>query len=387
MLKEKINNLIKYTNIFNNAGCKSLNVFHTFFNKNVLIFYINDPFKNNKCCFSHSNFLEAKKIAEVFKQFNYNVDVYHWFYNGNIDYTKYDVIFGFGNSFEKSFYTKYNGLRIYYATGAHSYYQNNAEMKRVKSLKERRGILLTPRRAVPYTWSASTVLSNAIISLGNEWTASTYKEFFDGTIYNVNVSAFNFYPPTSLDRNWEFAKKNFLWMGSGGLVHKGLDLCLDVFKDLPDLNLHICGPKEEDFFKLYHKELQETPNIYYHGFVDISSENFKNIVKKCGFLIYPSCSEGQAGSVITSMFTGLLPIITKQTGVDIGQYGFLIEDESIDKIRKIIKEVSKLEDETLINKSKMAYEYCAANHTIEIFKNKMTLILEEILFTNQNEFL
>ncbi len=47
----------------------------------------------------------------------------------------------------------------------------------------------------------------------------------------------------------------------------------------------------------FHRELYETPNIEAIGWVDVGSERFREIANGCAALIYPSCSEGQAGSV------------------------------------------------------------------------------------------
>ena len=56
--------------------------------------------------------------------------------------------------------------------------------------------------------------------------------------------------------------KKFVFFGSLGAVHKGLDLLLEVFSRMTtDCKLYVCSgyEKEEDFCKLYHKELYETP--------------------------------------------------------------------------------------------------------------------------------
>ncbi len=51
------------------------------------------------------------------------------------------------------------------------------------------------------------------------------------------------------------------------------------------------------------------------------------------FSIFPSCSEGQSGSVLTTMSLGLIPIVTKEVGIDVFDKGFLINDniEILDK--------------------------------------------------------
>ena len=373
-----IKKIIKSSKLYEDMVYKKTNVFNTNFNKNILFSYIVSPFKNEKISHSHSNQLEAKVFAEILRDFVFNVDVYDLRYDSKINYNKYSLIIGFGQPFENSFYEKFSGKRIFYGTGAHVCHQNNAELKRLKKLKKRKGEMLFPRRLVSQTWSSSTMLSDALFVTGNEWTSSTYKKFYNGPVYNIPISAYNFFPFKNLNRNWSEANKNFLWIGSSGLVHKGLDLCIDTFKDLSDYNLHIFGPKEEDFFNLYDSELKNK-NIIYHGFVDISSFKFKKIVEKCGFVIFPSCSEGGAGSALTAMFTGLIPLVTKEASVNIKDFGFLINDISIKSLKQKIKEISSIEDKNLKIKSYKSFDYCKKNHTIKNYKKIIRKYLKELI--------
>jgi hypothetical protein len=47
------------------------------------------------------------------------------------------------------------------------------------------------------------------------------------------------------------------------MVHKGLDLVLEAFADMPEYHLTVCGPiqKEQDFERAYYRELYQVPNI------------------------------------------------------------------------------------------------------------------------------
>lgn len=354
------------------------NIYKTNYSKNVLISYITSPFKRNKIRHSHSNHQEVLDIADTFSSLKYNVDVCDYTLQRPINYNKYDIIFGFGDPFDTSFYHENRALKILFYTGAHAIYQNNAELERILKIRKRKGVFILPRRVIRYAWSASTVLSDYIISIGNAWTVSTLKQNYKGTIFPINVSAFNFFPQEELQRDWNLAKNNYLWIGSSGLVHKGLDLCIESLSN-SKFNLHICGPMEDDFSEMYYKELYSSNNIFYHGFVDISSDKFKSIIKDCGFILYPSCSEGQSGSVITAMFTGLIPIVSRQTGVSCEKFGFYIDTLDVKTIYNICNYVSSLSFEDYQRKSLMSYEYCKRNHTKNIFKKNFLKIILNIL--------
>ncbi len=351
------------------------NLFHKSFPKRVLIFYIVSPFRRG-ISYTHSNQLEAIKIAEIFDEFGYIVDLHNYDYPFTPNFLKYNVIFGMGPLFEKAVKNKKAGITyIYYATGSYFGFQNPSEIRRLINLYKRRGVLLAPKRIARHLYYA-TQFADAIITTGNDVTVSTYV-YSEMPIYKVPISVYQIFDFNEIKRDVTKAKRNFLWFGSSGLVHKGLDLCLEVFKDLPQFNLHICGPKEEDFFKVYKKELN-LPNIYYHGFVDIRSSKLKKIVLECMFVIFPSCSEGQSGSLLTAMSTGLIPIANKFVGVDIKDKGFLV-DGNIEHIKKTVLNAAKMDELKLKKLSQKNVEYVLKNHTIENFKNNLKKILLKIL--------
>ncbi|ACM92081.1 glycosyl transferase, group 1 family protein [Nautilia profundicola AmH] len=355
-----------------------INYFNTSFNKKVFISYITSPFKGNVDK-SHSNKLEALKIAEIFNAFGYQVDIFNYLnVEQKINLDDYDVFFGIGPLYEKIIKNKLKNKKyIFYATGAYFCFANNAELNRLKKLYERKGVLLNPKRFIKNPTYYALKFSDAIIMTGNDWTKSTFIYSQEIPKYKVPVSVYEVKWKVDFNKDYSKAKKNFLWFGSSGLVHKGLDLCIEVFKDLPDYNLFICGPREDDFFRVYEKELN-LPNIHYMGFMDIDSYKFKQIVEKCAFSIFSSCSEGQSGAVLTTMSIGLIPIVTEMVGVDIQNKGFFVTDDIEEIKRKVIK-VSKLPNANLQELSKKNIEFINQNHRIKHFEKKMKENLLNIL--------
>jgi len=109
--------------------------------------------------------------------------------------------------------------------------------------------------------------------------------------------------PWPEEKDFEDCRKRFIWFGGSDLAHKGLDLVLDAFAEMPEYDLAVCGPiqGEKEFERAHYQELYHTPNIHTIGWVDVSSPNFMKIMHNCIGLVYPSCSEGQCGSVVTCM--------------------------------------------------------------------------------------
>lgn len=342
----------------------------------VLVSYTTLPFymRTNR----HTNNQEIRAIAEIFHELGYRVDVVNYACEKRINYSDYKIIFGFGQPFEKSFRTSNSRLiRIYYATGAHVFHQNAAEAQRVAEVNARHNSNLLPKRLVSWCWTLSTNFCDHLIILGNSWTESTYREYTKSKISMMNATALLNNLSNSKNRNISKNRMSFLWFGSSGLIHKGLDLCLIFFSEHPELTLHICGPKEDDFFRVF-EDYFRLPNIIFHGFVSVNSSLFLDISEKCVFAILPSCSEGQATALLTAMGTGLIPVATRFTGIDVPKYGYIIEALTVEAIAATVSVIDGESDEVLTVKSEKSTRYVNRNHTLGKFKKDMRKILTDI---------
>lgn len=263
---------------------------------------------------------------------------------------------GCGGSFHK----------VLHATGCHWRFQNDAEQRRLVALKDRKGADLQPRRQVAPSRAAE--LADEITVLGNTFTADTFR-FAGKPITRIPISsAYEF--PWPRDREFSRAKTRFLWLGSYGMVHKGLDLVLEAFRNMPDLHLTVCGrpEKEEDFYRLYETELRRTPNIELRGWTNLASPAFAEIARTHAAVIYPSCSEGGGGAVIHCMHAGLMPVVTQEASVDLGAFGTCIEEGSVEAVKKAAEHVASLGSEEVESRARAAWEHARHNHTLEKFR-------------------
>jgi len=317
---------------------------------------------------SHTNFYEAISVAKIFHELGYQVDIVHYESEG-VDVVDYDVIFGFGEAFKTAFENPYvcDQKTICYGTGMHVNIQNTNTLRRVKEVyKKRRCWLGKSARFVEKTWTHQTMLVNGIIALGDESCKKSYELFYDGPVFSVPTPFYKTLDANSLIENRrDNSRRRFLWFGSSGLIHKGLDLCLEYFKMRPDLELHICGDisTEPDFEREFSNELYCTKNIFAHGFIDIQSSLFEKILLDCLFVIYPSCSEGGSASVLTAVGNGgLIPIVSRETAVSTG-YEIPIKELSVDGISSAIDNALSLDDEKLMFLQKKNFEYVLNNNS------------------------
>lgn len=369
-------------NYINNKIIK--NYFQTEYKKLALLSYIIIPFKKDS--FSHTNYYEAQTWAKVLYELGYNVDIINYDNTRNIDLSKYDLICGFGDVFQRYFEGKdYKAKTIYYGTGMHVCHQNNASLSRLKDVYKKRGVWLgKSARFVEKTWTHQTTLVDGIIALGNEVCAYSYRKYYDGLVYSLPAPFYQTQNGEQIIKKRDISSmKQFLWFGSLGLIHKGLDLCLEYFSQNKDMVLHICGPieNEKDFSNVYKKELFATSNIQTYGFVDIKSKEFETILSKCSFVIFPSCSEGGCPSVLTAIGNGgLIPIITKETTIKTG-YQIWIDSFDYEGIDKTIKQSQKLSFKEIKEKQYKNLNFVRKNHTQEIYYKKLKEYIRGILET------
>jgi glycosyltransferase involved in cell wall biosynthesis len=181
-----------------------------------------------------------------------------------------------------------------------------------------------------------------IVGIGNALTTGTWKEGSRAPILPVNNFALQVDGFENLVKDFELVRKSFLFFASRDQVAKGLDLLLEIFPRHPDLQLYICSgfADERDFVRCYSKELFRTSNVHGIGLLDLAHPALREILQKCAYVILPSCSEGQPGSVLQCMQEGLIPLITRACGIDPGSAGRIFDDDSLATIENTILEAA-----------------------------------------------
>jgi len=351
------------------------NIFQKNYGKRVLICYLTFPFYE-RVRYDHTNGAECFEMARVFDNLKYQVDVCRYdskcltlFWNKN---DSYEIIIGADPNFGKIIKKSKPKLSIYYATTSYWKFQNEAELRRLNNLSNLKGLQLKPRRQIKGTKSAE--LADMVVGVGNRITEKTYLGHCK-KIFMIDVTG---NPVVFRTRCWSKARNNFLWFGSVGAVHKGLDILLDVFSCLDDQHLYVCGnvDEEKDFVKLYKKELS-LKNVHFIGWIHPMSKKFSDLSKLCGFVILPSCSEGMSSSVATCMRTGMIPLVTKECGITLGND--LIIGCSVDSIKKKIIKFSGIREKLLEGKSKKIWKLAVMKYNIKSYRYNLSKIIRNAL--------
>lgn len=259
------------------------------------------------------------------------------------DGLRYDLVLGFGEAYRKSLLTSC-GIRILYLTEGPPDLSEINEKKRLEYFYRRHSKVKPIERSGFYYQFSDLKLADKIICLGE-----LHKKHIDklssvlADTYSINPTGL----PVKIKKSVFKKSKNILWFGSRGVIHKGLDLLVDSFKDLPDWKLHVCGVDEKIV-----KDLMDTPeNIFFHGKISYLDEKFTELINLCNYNILLSCSEAVPTSVLTCMRAGLIPIVSKNCGTDF-TFAITCEKISIDNITNIISNTLKFSEYEIEEKSK-----------------------------------
>ncbi|MFU8862101.1 MAG: glycosyltransferase [Cyclonatronaceae bacterium] len=354
----------------------------------VLLGLILEPFllnKDDKISSRHTNEKESQEIAKIFLELGYEADVISKLRSHYIPNKEYTFYVNLRTNFQGiSEHLNPDCIKIVHLDISHWLFNNHAALKRSCDLQIRRGRTISSFRYMTENYAIEAC--DYATMKGNDFTMGTYK-YAGKKIYRTNVPTYTTYDWPD-DKNYRECRKNFLWFGSDGFVHKGLDLILEVFKNRPDLNLTVCGPIDKDpaFKKEFYNELCKTPNIVTKGWVDVDSQQFRDIVHDNTAIIFPSCAEGSNGGVITCMQAGLIPIVSVQSGVDVGpDYGLTLHDCSVAEIERKIDYISNLDAVSLKKMAEKSWEYARENHTINTFHRQYKNAIIDIIETENQK--
>jgi len=348
---------------------------------NALVSYIIDGFllpDGKPLPMTHTNIWASLQIARTFSQLGFEVDVIS---HRNLSFEPkktYDVFLDVRRNLERlASVVGKDCVKIMHVDTAHILFHNAAESARLLNLQQRRGVTLRASRyEIP---NLGIEHADCATTTGNDFTISTFayaKKPFHRVPIPVAISL-----PWPKDKDFAACRTKFLWFSSGGLVHKGLDLALEAFAGMPEYELIVCCPidREKEFAAAFRKELYETPNIKPLGWVDLAGGQLAEIANRCAGMVYTSCSEGGGACCVTAMHSGLVPIVTRETSVDVQDFGFLIRDATIEEIRARVRQVADLPVSELEERSRKAWEYVTGTHTRENFAREYKRVVQEIV--------
>ncbi|HLW32902.1 MAG TPA: glycosyltransferase [Aequorivita sp.] len=351
-------------------------------NRRIFVSYITEPLKrrNDKVFFQgHQNHQETVIIEDIINELDLSYVFNHYSLPLNFVRGKFDVVFGLEPNFGEVCQRNPQAIKIYYATGAYLNHQNRQITQRTDDFKSKYQVEYPYVRMVEEHDSCE--IADVIIQIGSEHTLETYPEHLRAKIKLLDQTCHEYRNFDLEEKIQQSSKTDYIWFGSFGSILKGLDLVLEYFLVNPHLTLHVVGPVEDKFLDVFQPRISQVNNISLYGFMNVDSEEFKNVATKCAFLIYPSASEGGwPGSVLNLQKLGVIPILSRwASGPTIKDLGYLLPDLSIKSVAEAIAWSSSLSDETIASLARKNHRAIVKKHSKERFKSQLKSHLENII--------
>lgn len=342
----------------------------------MLLSFFTHPFleKGGKDLPGHTTYWEVWRMAEEFRERGYAVDVIDSTNTTFRPRVPYNYCIDIESNLERlAPYLPKGCVKILFTSSSHWLFNNSAEYQRLHDIFMRRGALFMPERLM--NPSRSTLVAD-YVTYGTDFKLSTYNLPAGTKTFFIPISTTFTYPEPKKD--YGVARNGFLWLGGAGVIHKGVDLLIEAFGEMPDYTLELCGKHNDPLLEqVYQRELAGK-NIIGHGSLDLGKKQFEEIRNRNAFVISASCAEGHSGAVIVGMHAGLIPIVNKESGIDTQDFGFTLPDSSIASIREMVRTCSLLPQEELEERAKKAWKYVNDRHTKETFSTAFKNFIDSI---------
>lgn len=359
------------------SNARIINLYKTNYDKTVLVSYLTMPFlKPNE--FTHQNFLTAHVIAESFSELGYNVDVaYYLNEDPPVAYEDYAVIFGMGPVFERSFYSSRRDIqRIHLITGAHDDLHNKMSLRSITDFYSISGLWLPDETNILKVNSYYALYNaDAAIILAQGYIYDDCQVRFPNTLCSLKNNILgifeDFKPKTQ-------RSTNFLFLSGGRQITKGLALLMEVARFRKDLNFYVVVPSLSETLRSNYSDILGK-NVFLYKSIRMDSEEMKNIIENCAYIVAPSYIDGMPGGTIEPMSAGLIPIVSKYCGFEKQEFIFEMNELSIAGLNEAVNKVLSMDDTTYFENSIAATKYIKENFSRSNVKAQLIKILKELL--------
>lgn len=354
---------------------QNLNIDFTHQQKRILLCYLGYAHINKMYQRSahHTNVCEMFQIIHTLVELDFCIDVCSFDHADALKYVgqkQYDYILGMGEAFRSAIAEHKEAKSIIYMTENPYYISMQEEEKRIDYLYRRRKVKTKLERTGKFYFPDDEAKANFIICMG------------ETKYYQVlNKPTQRIYPTANRNEQWsnntdKRKSTNFLVFGTGGFVHKGNDLLVEVFSKHADWNLYLCG---RDIKKEIKKLKYLLPNnIHDCGYVGVNSERFLTLISECTYILLPSASEGMPTGVLTGMQHGLIPVVMHGIGMDeFEDYCEYFDGYKISDIEN--KLVALVKDDRIEDKSNKIYQFANEKFSLQQFSKRFKKIIETIM--------
>jgi len=331
----------------------------------------------------HTNMWQTRQWVYVLNSLGFLVDMVSPEVDDYTPSDDYDLFIGYGSGNSGKHFHKYSSAlikakKIIFAGGPEPCLSNFLVRERYDKFNQRTGLNAPYMRTIDVDFDEFAAVANYIFCIGENggFSCNSYAKY--GLPVMPIIPSHN--APLYIQSRHKKDQKHFLCFAGSGLICKGVDILVEAFRDLPDFDLHICGPKEDVFYEAYADLFQPSSNIHYYGFVDIDGEQYQDLCAKCSFTILHSAAEGCCTAVINNMVSGLIPVINHEVGIDVDGFGYQIPSviDRVDAVRAAVLEVSSMNKSEYEHRVTMTLN-ASQKYTQQSFTESITIALEEVI--------
>ena len=172
-------------------------------------------------------------------------------------------------------------------------------------------------------WIARTDL---LVLIGNEYVADTYLscKFPSKKLHVINcgVDTHYFVPAVA---NQATPPVRFIFPATQLSLSKGTPFVFRAWRAIaeafPDAELWVIGQTKSD---IGIEEYTSLPRVKFFGWIPPGVSTYRKLLQSAHYVVFPSLSEGQAGTLLEAMSCGCVPIATRASGIDADRYGGLV---------------------------------------------------------------
>ena len=343
----------------------------------VIPYYVAGKLEQAPMLNEHSMYWETAEMVRQLNERGFVVDFYDVHCTEPIAWEDYAVAFVQNDRLAEC-PPKLPIKKVFYCTENYWAFQNLAELRRLEAFHARTGIWVRPERQTRVSFSDEH--ADFLTSFGTAFQQRLYSEKPQKHLLNISVAQ----QPAHVTKDVSRARRNFLWLGSGGAILKGVDLAVEAFRQMPEATLYIAGAIEREprLWQWLKPLLAQHSNIVYLGWVDVTSAEFVKLANSCIGQIYPSASEGGPGAVAQLLHFGLLPIVTQSAAVRGATLGWEITSPDsaviIADIQRYTREVMELTDTELRERSAACQAFAMAHHTRPAYAASLRAQLDKL---------
>ncbi|MDE1925191.1 MAG: glycosyltransferase, partial [Patescibacteria group bacterium] len=128
------------------------------------------------------------------------------------------------------------------------------------------------------------------------------------------------------------------------------------------------------YWKSHIVELERhNPRATYLGFIDSSSKKYKEVLAKHAWYLFPSVEEGEPGTVLEAMTLGLVPLVTRESGID-----FALDDDFGAPFEKSLAKTLTISTDQWKTLSTKAKHYTELFHSHAAWEERLVEIFRSV---------